>query len=79
MGSAPARNNPKRITWENMLILAEMRGFLVNRGPPRDLPRESEKVKIGIFWGILVAMFSQNGNFGKTAGKTFWENSGHPH
>lgn len=51
-----------------------MRGFLVNRGPPRDLPRESEKVKTGIFWGILVAMFSQNGNFGKTAGKTFWEN-----
>ena len=27
---------PKRITKENIRILAEMRGFIVNRGPPRD-------------------------------------------
>jgi hypothetical protein len=30
-----------------------------------------QKLEIGVFWGILAIMFSQNGKFGKTLGKTF--------
>ena len=39
--SAPTEDDPKRITYRNSLILAKMRGFAVNRGPPAN---STEKV-----------------------------------
>ena len=40
---APMRIDPKRITFRNSLILAKMRGFCVNRGPPSDSPGMCKK------------------------------------
>lgn len=51
-------DNPKRITKENIRILAEMRGFIVNKGPPRDYNLKEQKVKIGIFRYILAKCFT---------------------
>lgn len=35
----PCEADPKRITYQKCLILAKMRGFGVNRGPPGDSSR----------------------------------------
>ena len=40
---------PKRITSVKHPILAQTRGFLVNRGPPEDWPMKGEKVKSSKF------------------------------
>ena len=69
---APCEVDPKRITWENNLILAKTRGFVVNRGPPGHLPQQTREVENSRKWGILATMFYQIGKSGKTSGKTFW-------
>ena len=50
---------PKRITFGKRLILAETRGFLLNRGPPDGLVTKGQKVKTGIFWYICVTTVLQ--------------------
>ena len=50
---------PKRITFGKRLILAETRGFLLNRGPPEGLVTKGQKVKTGIFWYICVTTVLQ--------------------
>lgn len=40
---AHSEDDPKRITFRNSLILAKMRGFCVNRGPPSDSPGMCKK------------------------------------
>ena len=49
MAFALSGDDPKRITYRNSLILAKMRGFAVNRGPPANFTENVRKLKIVYF------------------------------